>query len=581
MTSIILKGFNADQFKILEFYKKRLIRIFPELLFLLVFFGAVIFFFLPTQFVQYANHSLSSSLFFSNIYYYLNSGYFEPSSHRNFLLHTWSLSVEWQFYLIFPLILLLIRQIYLRKKAVFNWIFLALLFSSFFYMVFSSKSDSSYAFYMSTTRGWEMFAGGLAFLYKEKLAKIPEFLKMILSIISYCIIAYFIINASSYKWPSEITLFPILATTVIIGVKCDFKLYKIKFLRYIGDLSYSLYLYHWPFYVMSMFLGLNLKLRDRLLFMLISVILAIASYHFIGKRNHQNKSLKILACAVIICCFSFAITKIDPNYYFKDLGNMVAAANYKDSEQMKQQYNMGTKHITGEMTISEYDFDLLSIPKNQKKNIVLLGDSHAGMFAETMQNIGKDLEVNIIQITADATYPMINSDGKYEVAKDLFNYTHQSFFPKNQQSIDLVVLSMNYLDHESTMLKKVQWSKDYFKKLKIPLLFIGQTNRFMNDFPTYYYVKENYDLESAYQNRYTLKNKQANSDLKNFIGDQYIDLSAEKIQRVSKQNFPFMHDTNHLTYYGTQQYKKLIQSRIQSELQYKNIYDQIPRPSEN
>lgn len=564
MTAIILKGFDQKTFGLLDFYKKRVIRIFPELLVLLIVFGGIIYLFLPTQFLPYSKSSFSSSLFFSNISYYLNSGYFDQASHRNFLLHTWSLSVEWQFYMVYPLLLLLIKKFVDHRKKIFQILFLILLVISFVDMIYSQKADSSYAFYMSTTRGWEMLMGGLAFIYQKNTLKFSNRNKGVLLILAYITIGYFIVNAGSYDWPSMITLLPVSATAVIIALNYDFKVYRNQILKYTGDLSYSLYLYHWPFFVLSAFLGLHVKLSHRLVFLFISILFALTSYHLIGKRSYKNKSIFILAFAGIICVGSIIILKINPNYYYKDIGNLVASVNYKDSEETKVQYNLGTKHVTGEMKFSDYNLNQLSIPKNNKKTIVLLGDSHAGMFAKTLQNIGNDLDANIIQITTDATYPMPNSKSRYQVSEDLFNYAHYQYFPKNRESIDLVILSVHYFDHEDDILKKIKFSEDYFKKLKIPLLFIGQTDKYMNDFPTSNYVKEHYGLENTFQNQLTRKNLELNDQLKKSLGDQYIDLSKEKIQYISKENIPYIYDSHHLTYYGAECYKKLIKSHIES-----------------
>ena len=124
MTKIILSGFGKDNFDVLEFYKRRVVRIFPALLTMIVIFGVVVYALIPTQFILYLNSAFSSSLFFSNIYYFLNNGYFDQSSHSNFPLHTWSLSVEWQFYMILPLLLLILKKTYKNSRKTFNFIFI-------------------------------------------------------------------------------------------------------------------------------------------------------------------------------------------------------------------------------------------------------------------------------------------------------------------------------------------------------------------------------------------------------------------------------------------------------------------------
>ena len=171
MSQIILK--DIDHFNIVEFYKKRMVRIFPALLFMLVFFSLTIAFVLPTQFYQLQNNAFSSALFFSNIYYYLNSGYFDPASHYNFLLHTWSLSVEWQFYIIYPIFLLLTQRLYKSNIKIFKLIFISVILLSFASVLyFNSIGKNDFSFYMLLTRAWEMMIGGLALIYQQFFQKI-------------------------------------------------------------------------------------------------------------------------------------------------------------------------------------------------------------------------------------------------------------------------------------------------------------------------------------------------------------------------------------------------------------------------
>lgn len=172
MSLIILNGIENKKFTLLSFYKKRVVRIFPALLFMLLFFSCVIAVVLPTLFYQFQSNAFSSALFFSNIYFYLSSGYFDAASHYNFLLHTWSLSVEWQFYIIYPIFLILTQKVYLANFKFFKLIFIvvvALSLASVFY--FNSIDKNDFSFYMFVTRAWEMMVGGLAFFVSAFISK--------------------------------------------------------------------------------------------------------------------------------------------------------------------------------------------------------------------------------------------------------------------------------------------------------------------------------------------------------------------------------------------------------------------------
>src|SRR5690606_21921807 len=114
-----------DNFTLKSFYKRRFDRIVPALiiLILLIVFYCM-FLYLPKDYEQVNKNGIWSSLFLSNFYYALNSSYFHPSAQSNVFLHTWSLSVEWQFYMLYPLLLLPLKKAYLNNKNKFNIIFL-------------------------------------------------------------------------------------------------------------------------------------------------------------------------------------------------------------------------------------------------------------------------------------------------------------------------------------------------------------------------------------------------------------------------------------------------------------------------
>jgi len=567
MTKIILSSFDKGSFNIWDFYRRRVIRIIPALLGVVVVFSFLIFLFLQPQIVNFFRSAFSSVLFFSNIYYYLNNGYFDTSSQYNFLLHSWSLSVEWQFYLIYPLILLLLKKLYTTKKNIFIAVFLALAIISFGAMLIHRSYDPDFSFYIFYPRAWEMMLGGLAFLLEDKIQHIPKKVKLVLALTSLSAILSFIFLFHASSWPSLYTTIPVFFTTLLISLNYEFIAYKNKIVTYLGNISYSLYLYHWPLYVLILFFEVDNSWKYRALAILVSFILAILSYEGIEKRNYSDKAKSVLAVSLIIFIFSFSITKVDAENYTDENKNLInTTSGYKYSKKAEHQYKLDIKHLSHKdyKTIIQN----LDVPVSDKKNIVLLGDSHAGMFSETVNNIFADKkEVNLIQITADATYPMENSKSAYSNSVNYFNYIFKEYFPKYYKNIDLIIINANYSGYPEKEIKNnLKITEQYFSKYNIPTLYIGMTDVYAIDFPTYYYIKKKYHANMYTEEKKFKKTEEFNTFLKNYLGDKYIDLLNVKINKVSTENYPYIYDTNHLTLFGTEQYRNILSQRIYKTL---------------
>ncbi|MDG1122943.1 MAG: acyltransferase family protein [Glaciecola sp.] len=254
MTSIIFSGLEHNQFSILSFYVARANRIIPALaalcLVLLIFGWFVL---PPLEYRTLGNHIGSSIGFLSNIVYWTESGYFDASSHEKWLLHTWSLSVEWQFYLLYPLILASLAKIVPHKAL--KTIVLVGTILGFMYGVYATYQAPKAAYFLLSSRAWEMMLGGVAYLYPFKLSdtkqKLCEWLGLTLIIISY-----FFFSKNSL-WPGYLALFPVLGAFLLIQAqRHNSALTGNILMQKIGKWSYSIYLWHWPLVVAIFYFAL-------------------------------------------------------------------------------------------------------------------------------------------------------------------------------------------------------------------------------------------------------------------------------------------------------------------------------------
>ncbi|HAV1480117.1 TPA: acyltransferase, partial [Enterobacter hormaechei subsp. steigerwaltii] len=159
ISSIILNSEASNNFSFWDFYNSRAKRIFPALFAMLIVASYAAYgILLPDAFLIYGKTLIASALFVSNVYFFGEDAYVSESSDLKPLLHTWSLSVEWQFYLIFPAILFLMLKLF-KKRVV--WIVFLMWFISFAVSVYQAKYNINAAFYLLPSRSWELLSGCL------------------------------------------------------------------------------------------------------------------------------------------------------------------------------------------------------------------------------------------------------------------------------------------------------------------------------------------------------------------------------------------------------------------------------------
>jgi len=253
ITSILMQECQAGNFSIWRFYERRARRILPALITVLAVSTLAAYIFLPSDLLQAYSQSLASvALFSSNIFYWLTNGYFSTASEQKPLLHTWSLAVEEQYYLFFPLLVSWLWRF--GKKTVFLCIGLLSLASFAWCLVLIARQSWDANFYLLFSRAWELFAGslvagstlGFSFL---RGAKVREGLGLLgLGLIAF-----------SVAWMDKDTPYPGLHTLVPVLGTCLFilfgnastlagRLLSAPVMVFIGGISYSMYLWHQPLF---------------------------------------------------------------------------------------------------------------------------------------------------------------------------------------------------------------------------------------------------------------------------------------------------------------------------------------------
>lgn len=287
MTSIIVPKLQSHNFNYLAFCFARTRRIVPALVFLVCVLIILGYFLLPTVELQkLSKHSISAVSFVSNILFDRESGYFDQASETKWLLHTWSLSVEWQFYLIFPLLLMLLGMKGSMRLIAFGII--AMFVFSLSTSIYYSGSSSSY--FLLHTRAWEMLAGGIVWLLSRQTIPQP-YRTLTFSLGFVFIILSILLFDKSTSWPSYNALLPTLGAAMVILARSQSTLLTDnRIFQWVGTRSYSIYLWHWPIYVASVYSLIDSYWFVTLSGILLSLLLGQLSYNFIENKGQKTLS---------------------------------------------------------------------------------------------------------------------------------------------------------------------------------------------------------------------------------------------------------------------------------------------------
>ncbi len=250
MTRIILGPLSGEHFSVFGFYLARARRIFPALAALcalLLLYGW--FALSPMDYKLLAKHAGASLLFLSNQVYWKESGYFDADAHEKWLLHTWSLSVEWQFYLLYPLLIVAVHRLFRRPAGVAGALWIVFL-ASLAWSAWLAFANPSKAFFLLPTRAWEMLAGGLVFVHQDACNRLARKLRWREPAGLAAILAASLWLTPDTPWPGLAALLPVAgAALVLLDGGGRTLLLGSTALQGIGRWSYSIYLWHWPIVV--------------------------------------------------------------------------------------------------------------------------------------------------------------------------------------------------------------------------------------------------------------------------------------------------------------------------------------------
>ena len=380
ITTIIISEMAERKFSIVNFYERRARRILPALFFVMAACLPFAWLWLtPTDLKDFGQSLVAVSTFSSNILFWLESGYFDTSAELKPLLHTWSLAVEEQYYILFPIFLMLTWRLGLK------WILILL---SIVFLIslgvaqWGAYNMPSAAFFLLPTRGWELLIGVFAAFYLKYNTHLKSYsLNQALSLIGFGMIAYSIIAFDkTTPFPSLYALIPTIGTGLLIlcAVPKTYvhKFLSLKFVVGIGLISYSAYLWHQPLlsFARHRLLG---DVSDLILIALCitSLVMAWFSWRFVEKPFRDKKIItqkKIfllsLVCIGVFC--SIGLSMHLKNGYGDRVNFTEELANSFESPSLENCFDTPFNH-------SAEQWGCILGRDEGEINFILFGDSHS------------------------------------------------------------------------------------------------------------------------------------------------------------------------------------------------------------
>jgi len=390
MTMIVFNGFENNKFSLIKFYKARAVRIIPALAILCLTLIVLGFIFLqPFHYLSLGKHVLSTLTFTSNIVYWTEAGYFNASSKDNWLLHTWSLSVEWQFYVLYPIALILLKKAF--KPVYIKRIILSVTVLFLLLSVFITFKSSNTAYFMLPTRAWQMLAGGIVFLYPLNLSYRLKMLTQAIGLLF--VFLSFSIFTERTPWPGYASFLPVFGTCLVLLANIRESFWSNNyFSSFIGKWSYSIYLWHWPIVVAGSYFSLGKYWWC--IGILLSVCIGALSYIYIESKSLPSYKIGFLRYfigpikgALIVSLIGFFV--FNSQGFVNRVAEPVRSLNLFAMEADKNWYYPKPNQIINGLNIRK-------IQGRSEKNILVLGASHIEQIYPYVLNLNSDYNIYFI-----------------------------------------------------------------------------------------------------------------------------------------------------------------------------------------
>lgn len=495
ITSILLNDLRADRFSIIHFYERRARRILPALfLVMLVCLPLAWLFLLPSDMESFSNSLIAVSFFLSNVMFWQTSGYFDTATELKPLIHTWSLAVEEQYYVLFPLFLLLAWRL---GRWWIAGLLAVIAILSLAAAQWGSVHFPSSTFYLLPTRAWELIIGALVALYYNNvdIRKHKYWYAELGSLLGFSLILYAVFTYSKHTpFPSLYAIAPTVGSALIIIFATHKtligKLLGSKPFVGLGLISYSSYLWHQPLFAFARIANIE-KPGSLMMFGLSVITLALAylTWRFVerpfrNKHHYSRKQVFIFSCA----CSAFFI-------FVGGVGNIFNGFPQRYSAEQQVLLDLGNKSHKETMGVYglgrcfiDYEQSFHTLLENkcvsQNSNfrkVVVFGDSEAAHLMHGVRGVFPKLGFNVQQWTATSCRAISYSDNDQRCQDFYSGFVHE-VIPYLTGS-DVVIISNRWIGLEQRVerLEFIQGLRSLFLSLRSSgarVIVVGNTPEF-------------------------------------------------------------------------------------------------------